>query len=71
MKVLIKEAVQVLVEMQKAMLSMFLLRKKEVVGIRIDANARVANRFQFIVGEGAELEVQFYVTGSGDSFNKC
>ena len=39
---------------------------KEVVGIRIDANARVANRFQFIVGEGAELEVQFYVTGAGE-----
>ena len=40
---------------------------KEVVGIRIDATARVANRFQFIVGEGAELEVQFFVTGSGDA----
>ncbi len=34
------------------MLSIYPAKGKEVVGIRIDANARVANRFQFIVGEG-------------------
>ena len=62
-----KEAVQVLVEKAEGYAINVPPKAKEVVGIRIDANARVANRFQFIVGEGAELEVQFYVTGSGDA----
>ena len=62
-----KEAVQVLVEKAEGYAINVPAKAKEVVGIRIDANARVANRFQFIVGEGAELEVQFYVTGSGDT----
>jgi sufB/sufD domain protein len=35
----------------------------EIVGIRIDAGARIASRFQFIVEEGANLEVQFFLDG--------
>ncbi|MDU6913073.1 MAG: SufD family Fe-S cluster assembly protein, partial [Veillonella sp.] len=62
-----KEAVLELVEKAEGYAINVPAKAKEVVGIRIDANARVANRFQFIVGEGAELEVQFYVTGSGDA----
>lgn len=54
-----KEAVHVLVEKAEGYAINVPPKAKEVVGIRIDANARVANRFQFIVGEGAELEVQF------------
>ncbi|MDU5941102.1 MULTISPECIES: SufB/SufD family protein [Veillonella] len=38
-------------------------KAKEVVGIRIDASARIASRFQFIVEEGADLEVQFFLDG--------
>ena len=62
-----KEAVQGLVEKAEGYAINVPANAKEVVGIRIDATARVANRFQFIVGEGAELEVQFFVTGSGDA----
>ena len=62
-----KDAVQALVDNAEGYAINVPAKTKEVVGIRIDANARVANRFQFIVGEGAELEVQFYVTGSGDA----
>ncbi len=62
-----KEAVQGLVEKAEGYAINVPANAKEVVGIRIDATARVANRFQFIVGEGAELEVQFFVTGSGDT----
>ncbi len=36
---------------------------KEVIGIRIDGSARIASRFQFIIGEGADVEVQFYLDG--------
>ena len=60
-----KEAVQALVDSAEGYAINIPANAKEVVGIRIDANARVANRFQFIVGKGAELEVQFYITGSG------
>ena len=38
-------------------------KAKEVVGIRIDASARIASRFQFIVEEGADVEVQFFLDG--------
>ena len=62
-----KDAVQALVDNAEGYAINVPAKAKEVVGIRIDANARVANRFQFIVGEGAELEVQFYVTGAGEA----
>ena len=62
-----KDAVQALVDNAEGYAINVPAKTKEVVGIRIDANARVANRFQFIVGEGAELEVQFYVTGAGEA----
>ena len=38
-------------------------KAKEVVGIRIDASARIAGRFQFIVEEDAQVEVQFFLDG--------
>ena len=62
-----KDAVQALVDNAEGYAINVPAKEKEVVGIRIDANAGVANRFQFIVGEGAELEVQFYVTGTGEA----
>ena len=62
-----KDVVQALVDNAEGYVINVSAKTKEVVGIRIDANARVANRFQFIVGEGAELEVQFYVTGTGEA----
>ncbi|SNV66237.1 SufB/SufD family protein [Veillonella rodentium] len=60
-----REAVQELVDKAEGYAIHVPANAKEIVGIRIDASQRVANRFQFIVENGAELEVQFYVTGSG------
>lgn len=37
---------------------------KETVYIRIDGSHRVGSRFQFVVEEGAELEVLFYLEGT-------
>ena len=55
-----KEAVQGLVEKAEGYAINVPANAKEVVGIRIDATARVANRFQFIVGGSSILCYWFW-----------
>lgn len=62
-----KEALTNIVNEGEAYLIQVPKNAKEIVGIRIDGSARIASRFQFIVEENAELEVQFYLDGGSHS----